>query len=144
MLGQHAKSTDVYSTGDDAEFTRGQYDWPKCCESQLGGDVLAKDEMIARIWHGRVPVAKSERYLHLMRRVAIPDYQAIPGNLDAICLHRIEDDIAHFEMLTFWDNVEAIKRFAGEDYAAAKYYDFDDEYLIEKEPHVRHFEAYRQ
>jgi hypothetical protein len=102
--------------------------------------------MIARIWHGRVPVEKSERYLHLMRTVAIPDYKAIPGNLDALCLHRIEDDgdIVHIEMLTFWENVEAIKRFAGEDYVAAKYYDFDDEYLIEKEPHVRHFEAYRQ
>jgi hypothetical protein len=100
--------------------------------------------MIARMWHGRVPAEKSERYLHLMRTVAIPDYKAIDGNLDALCLHRIESNIAHIEMLTFWENVEAIKRFAGEDYAAAKYYDFDDEYLIEKETHVRHFEAYRQ
>jgi heme-degrading monooxygenase HmoA len=101
--------------------------------------------MIARIWHGMVPVAKSEHYLHLMRTVAIPGYKSIPGNLDAVCLRRIDGDgdIVHFEMLTFWENVEAIKRFAGEDYDAAKYYDFDDEYLLEKEPRVRHFEVHR-
>jgi len=100
--------------------------------------------MIARIWHGTVPAEKSERYLHLMRTVAIPDYRATPGNLDALCLHRTDGEIAHFEMLTFWENVEAIKRFAGEDYELAKYYDFDEQYLIMREAKVRHFEAYRQ
>jgi len=100
--------------------------------------------MIARIWHGTVPAEKSERYLHLMRTVAIPDYRATPGNLDALCLHRTDGEIAHFEMLTFWENVEAIKRFAGEDYELAKYYDFDEQYLIMRAAKVRHFEAYRQ
>jgi hypothetical protein len=44
-------------------------------------------------------------------------------------------------MLTFWDDVDAIKRFAGEDYQQARYYDFDDDFLIEKEAFVLHFEA---
>jgi hypothetical protein len=47
--------------------------------------------------------------------------------------------VAHFEMLTFWDDIDAIKRFAGDDYAAAKYYDFDRSFLIELEPFVRHY-----
>jgi hypothetical protein len=51
-------------------------------------------------------------------------------------------DVAHFEMLTFWDDVGAIKRFAGEDYELAKYYDFDRSFLIELEPEVRHYTAY--
>jgi heme-degrading monooxygenase HmoA len=45
-------------------------------------------------------------------------------------------------MLTFWDDTDAIKRFAGDDYSMAKYYDFDSDYLIEMEPHVRHHEVY--
>ena len=100
--------------------------------------------MIARIWHGIVPTRKSDKYLQLMRTVAIPDYRSTLGNLDAICLHRVEGEIAHFEMLTFWEDVEAIKRFAGEDYEVATYYDFDDQYLVMREAKVRHFEAYRQ
>jgi hypothetical protein len=44
-------------------------------------------------------------------------------------------------MLTFWDDIEAIKRFAGADYSMAKYYDFDSDYLIEKEAGVRHYEV---
>jgi hypothetical protein len=45
-------------------------------------------------------------------------------------------------MLTFWEDVAAIKRFAGEDYHVAKYYDFDRSFLIELEPYVRHYAMY--
>jgi heme-degrading monooxygenase HmoA len=88
-----------------------------------------------------VPVSKATEYLDLMRRVALPEYLATPGNREAWCLHRTEADVTHFEMLTFWDGTEAIKRFAGDDYSMAKYYDFDSDYLIEMEPHVRHYEV---
>jgi hypothetical protein len=88
-----------------------------------------------------VPSDLADRYLALMREVALPDYKATPGNLGAWRLTRREDEIVHFEMLTFWTDLEAIKRFAGEDFERAKYYDFDAEFLIEQELHVRHYEA---
>ena len=95
--------------------------------------------MIARLWHGAVPAAKADAYLAHMRNVAIPDYQSTPGTLGAWCLHRAEGDVVHFQMLSFWPDIEAIKRFAGEDYEVAKYYDFDRDFLIELEPHVTHY-----
>ena len=95
--------------------------------------------MIARRWHGRVPEAKAEAYLKLMREVAIPDYRSVSGNRGAWCLHRREGDLVHVEMFSFWEDADAIRRFAGEDVDVAKYYDFDAEYLLEKEPHVLHF-----
>lgn len=98
--------------------------------------------MIARLWHGAVPAAKKADYLERMRTVALPDYQSIAGNRGAFCLCRMEGDVAHFEMLTFWDDVDAIKRFAGEDYETAKYYDFDRSFLIEMEPKVLHYTAF--
>ena len=98
--------------------------------------------MIARIWHGMVPAPKSEAYLELMRTVALPEYLATQGNRGAWCLHRAEGDVTHFEMLTFWDDFDAIKRFAGDDYEQAKYYKFDSDYLLEQEPRVLHFEVY--
>ena len=97
--------------------------------------------MIARIWHGMVPISKADEYLDLMRRIALPEYLATRGNRGAWCLYRIEGEVAHFEMLTFWDDTDAIKRFAGDDYSMAKYYDFESDYLIEMEPHVRHYEV---
>jgi hypothetical protein len=56
-------------------------------------------------------------------------------------LHRREANVTYFEILTFWDDTDAIKRFAGEDFSLAKYYDFDSDYLIEKEVGVRHYEV---
>jgi hypothetical protein len=98
--------------------------------------------MIARIWRGAVPAAKAEAYQTLMREVALADYRATPGNLGAWCLHRVEGDTAHFEMLTFWTDLEAIKGFAGEEVERARYYDFDDDFLLEKPERVEHFEAF--
>jgi hypothetical protein len=98
--------------------------------------------MIARKWHGAVPAARCEEYLNRMRKVALPDYRSIPGNRGAFCLSRTEGEVAHFEMLTFWDDVDAIKRFAGEDFELAKYYDFDRSFLIELEPQVLHYTLY--
>ena len=97
--------------------------------------------MIARRWHGRVPNSLAEEYLRLMREVALPDYRGTPGNRGAWCLSRTEGDITHVEMLTFWADFAAIRRFAGEDVGVAKYYDFDDRFLLEKERGVLHFEA---
>jgi len=91
-----------------------------------------------------VPVSKGDAYLDLMRRVALPEYLATRGNRGAWCLCRTEADVTHFEMLTFWNDTDAIRRFAGDDYSMAKYYDFDSDYLIEKEAHVRHYEVYTQ
>jgi len=61
-----------------------------------------------------------------------------------LCLHRVDGSLAHFQMLTFWDDVDAIKRFAGEDYQRARYYDFDNDFLVEKEPAVLHFEVHNR
>jgi hypothetical protein len=95
--------------------------------------------MIARMWHGMVPVSKADEYLDLMRTIALPEYLATGGNRGASCLRRTEANVTHFEMLTFWEDTNGIKRFAGDDFSMAKYYDFD--YLIEKEACVRHYEV---
>jgi hypothetical protein len=91
-----------------------------------------------------VAISKADEYLGLMRRIALPEYLATRGNRGAWCLYRTEANVAHFEMLTFWDDNDAIKRFAGNDFSMAKYYDFDSDYLIEMEARVRHYEVYSE
>jgi heme-degrading monooxygenase HmoA len=97
--------------------------------------------MIARRWHGRVPAVKAEEYLRLMEQVGLPDYRSTEGNRGAWCLHRREGDVVHVEMFTFWDDLEAIRRFAGDDLTKAKYYDFDPDFLLELEPEVTQFDV---
>ena len=96
--------------------------------------------MIARRWHGRVPAEKAAAYVELMQTVGLPDYRSTQGNRGAWCLHRRDGEIVHVEMLTFWEDEAAIRRFAGADMARAKYYDFDADYLLEMEPEVVHLE----
>jgi len=95
--------------------------------------------MIARRWHGRVPADKAEEYLRLTQEHGLKDYRAIEGNLGAWCLHRQEGDIVHVETFSYWRDLDAIRRFAGDELEAARYYDFDDDFLLEKEPLVLHF-----
>ncbi|MEA3065839.1 MAG: hypothetical protein QOJ27_2291, partial [Sphingomonadales bacterium] len=68
-------------------------------------------------------------------------YRSTAGNIGAWRLHRREGDVVHVEMLTLWEDDAAIRRFAGKDIAAAKYYEFDSDFLLEMEPEVVHLEA---
>lgn len=95
--------------------------------------------MIARHWSGSVPNEKARAYLDLMRDVAIPDYRRIEGNIAALCLHSANGPQVDVEMLTIWDDMEAIKAFAGEEPERAKYYDFDDDFLLSKNEFVEHW-----
>ena len=97
--------------------------------------------MIARRWHGRVPAARADEYLKLMKEVGLADYRSTQGNRGAWCLHRREGDVVHVEMFTLWDDEAAIRRFAGDELTRAKYYDFDPYFLLELEPEVTHFEV---
>ncbi len=98
--------------------------------------------MIARIWRGEVPAERADEYLDLMRTVALPDYRSTPGNRGAFALRRVRGDRAEFLMLTFWESLESVEAFAGDDPSAAKYYDFDANFLLEMVPTVDHFEVY--
>ena len=98
--------------------------------------------MIARMWHGRVPIAKADAYLAFLLRRALPDYRSVPGNRGAWVLRRDEGRITHFTTLTHWDSIKAIQAFAGREVARAKYYPEDSGFLLEFEPTVSHYELY--
>ncbi|MEW6286178.1 MAG: antibiotic biosynthesis monooxygenase [Chloroflexota bacterium] len=97
--------------------------------------------MIARIWHGITPASKADEYVEFLNKTWVKDYQAVEGNLGVYVLRRIEGGQAHFLTLTFWDSVEAIKRFAGEEYEKARYYPEDKDFLLEFEEKVAHYEV---
>ncbi|WPP49108.1 antibiotic biosynthesis monooxygenase family protein [Catalinimonas niigatensis] len=97
--------------------------------------------MIARTWHGVVPIEKGDAYYEYLLKTGLNDYQHTEGNLGLQVLRRSEGDKMHYFLITFWDSYEAIKAFAGEDYEKARYYPEDKAYLIEFEPFVTHYEV---
>jgi heme-degrading monooxygenase HmoA len=99
------------------------------------------NNMISRMWHGTVPTTKAKAYREFLNKHAIPDYQAVKGNISVHILERAEGDVTHFMTLTFWESMEAIKGFAGEEVESAQYYEEDKDFLLEFEPWVVHYEV---
>lgn len=97
--------------------------------------------MIARTWHGAVPAEKADAYHDYLLETGVPDYRKTPGNRGVYVLRRSEGDTTHFLLLTLWDSLEAIRAFAGDDVERARYYPEDEEYLMELEPTVMHYEV---
>jgi len=89
--------------------------------------------MIVRMWHGRVDASKSDEYAEFMKQRAAPDYRSVDGLQKLLFLRKNEKDVAHFLLVTYWDSMESVKKFAGEQPERAKYYPEDDQFLLEKE-----------
>ena len=100
--------------------------------------------MIARIWHGKTRAKDYEAYSKFLKDRAIPDYKGTEGFKRLIFLRQLKGDEAHFLLITFWENIDAIKKFAGEDYEKAKYYPEDNDFLLEFEENVEHYEVFAE
>ncbi len=97
--------------------------------------------MIARTWHGAVPESKADAYHDYLMETGISEYRATPGNRGAYIFRRVQGGEAHFLLLTLWDSWDAIRAFAGDDVERAKYYPADEEFLLELEPNVTHYDV---
>lgn len=97
--------------------------------------------MIGRTWHGRVPTEKADAYYTYLQRTGLSDYVKTPGNRGVYVLRRTDGEVTHFLLLTFWDSLDAIRAFAGDEYERARYYPEDDEFLLEREPYVSHYDV---
>jgi heme-degrading monooxygenase HmoA len=100
--------------------------------------------MVVRMWHGRVPTHRAQSYRAFLNERAIPDYQSAAGNLSVYILERRESEVTHVITLTFWQSMESIKAFAGDQVETAKYYSEDKDFLMEFEPAVVHYEVVGQ
>ena len=89
--------------------------------------------MVVRMWHGRVDSSKSDEYAEFMKQRAAPDYSSVDGLQKLLFLRKDEEEVAHFLLVSCWDSMESVKRFAGEEPEKAKYYPEDDQFLLEKE-----------
>ena len=97
--------------------------------------------LIARIWRGQTLAAKADDYTKYLSEKGVRAIANIPGNRGVQLLNMVRDDVADFQVLSYWDSIEAIKRFAGDNYEKVHHLPDDPTYLIGAEPTVRHFEV---
>jgi heme-degrading monooxygenase HmoA len=97
--------------------------------------------MIARMWRGRTHAEKADAYHEYLRATGLKEYAETPGNRGVYVLRRTEGGVAEFLLVSLWESMDSVRAFAGDEPEDAVYYPEDDEYLLEREPTVAHYEV---
>jgi heme-degrading monooxygenase HmoA len=75
--------------------------------------------MIVRSWRGWASPEKAHAYEAHFSRNVVPELKAVPGFLGASLLKAQQAARVEFLVLTRWASFDAVKAFAGTDYAKA-------------------------
>ena len=97
--------------------------------------------MIARTWRGWTRSADADAYVEYLQRTGIKEYRETPGNRAAFILRRRDGDRTEFVTLTFWDSLDAVRGFAGDQLEQAVFYPEDDRFLIDRETTASHYDV---
>jgi heme-degrading monooxygenase HmoA len=101
--------------------------------------------MILRTWRGWVRSDHVAAYAEYVEETGLSAYRATDGNRGCQLVSRdLGDGRAEVVTLSWWDSMEAIRGFAGDDVAVAKFYPEDDQFLVDRETTAAHFEVRAQ
>ncbi|MBI5068202.1 MAG: antibiotic biosynthesis monooxygenase [Deltaproteobacteria bacterium] len=98
---------------------------------------------IARCWHGKTTRDRADAYEKILA-AAIARFPGIPGNR-GYQLMRLDggpdgEAYVEFQVISYWDSLEAIRGYAGDDVRRTRDLPQDGEYLVDREPHVRNYQ----
>src|SRR5690349_7206418 len=97
--------------------------------------------MIARIWRGIASGTRNaDAYERHVTKTVLPSLSSIPGHRGARVLRRPDGARVEFLVVTFWDSIDAIRRFAGERAETAVVEPEARAVLAEFDDFVRHYE----
>ena len=97
--------------------------------------------MIARIWRGITLAEKADEYVAYLNETGLRDYAKTPGNQGVTVLRRQQGEHCEIVLISLWESMAAVRAFAGEHPERSVYYPEDEQYLLEMEPLVRHYEV---
>ena len=104
---------------------------------------LKPKPMIARIRHGRTLTAKADEYERYLNASGVERMLKTDGNHGVEVLRKSDGPRTDFVVISYWESIDAVKRFAGKEFEKAVILDRDREFLIEVEPNVLHYEVVR-
>lgn len=96
--------------------------------------------MVLRTWRGRTRLEDRDRYFSYLQETGVKECKATPGNQGVILAWREREGQAEFFFLSLWESMKAVERFAGSSPKMAVFYPEDEEFLVDKDLHVDHYE----
>jgi heme-degrading monooxygenase HmoA len=97
--------------------------------------------MIARSWRGYSTLAMQEAYPRHLLHTVRPKLEQLPGFRGLYLLRNRHPKEVEFLVLTFWDSMEAIRRFAGEQPEVAVVEPEAQAALVRYDAQVSHYEV---
>jgi heme-degrading monooxygenase HmoA len=97
--------------------------------------------VIARFWRGWTRAVDAHHYDEHYRADVLPGLRQIAGFRGARLLQRVVDDETEFVSVTFFDNLDAIRAFAGADHEVAVVADDARRVLVRFDDRVVHYEV---
>lgn len=96
--------------------------------------------MIARVWAARATIANAPAYAEHLRTEVIPGLRSVDGYQGAKLLQRADGDEIEIVVVTWWQSLDAIHGFAGDDIGSAVVTDHATGLLAGFDERVLHYE----
>jgi heme-degrading monooxygenase HmoA len=97
--------------------------------------------VITRMWRGWTRAEEADRYDQHYRSEVLSDLRQVPGFRGARLLRRTVAGETEFVSLTFFDDLDAIRSFAGSDCETAVVAEEARKVLVRFDERVRHYET---
>jgi antibiotic biosynthesis monooxygenase (ABM) superfamily enzyme len=97
--------------------------------------------VIARVWRGATLAENGDAYAAYLEETGMRNAREIPGSRGTLVLRRERAGYAEFETILLFESMEDVRGFAGDELDAAVFFELDDEYLVERDLDVRHYEV---
>src|SRR5262249_43171021 len=97
--------------------------------------------MILRAWSAIATPAGADAYVVYAQGTLLPTLRRLEGHRGALVLGRREGDTVKVAVLTLWDSMAAIQRFAGADVTAAVVEPEAQALLTRFDARVEHFDV---
>jgi heme-degrading monooxygenase HmoA len=95
--------------------------------------------MYAREWKCRCPLQHECGFLEYLHDTGIRETSSKHGFMGVQVFTRELEGEKEITFITYWDTLESIKAFSGEDIHAARLYPEDSRFEITPDTHVRHY-----
>ena len=97
--------------------------------------------MISRHWTGLVKKGKEDEYIAHLKNETFKKLDQIEGFVNASILKRAQTEGTEFLIITKWDSLEAIRKFAGENYEVAVVPKIAQEMMISYDLVAKHYQV---
>src|SRR5438874_8192823 len=97
--------------------------------------------MISRIWHGWTKRRDADAYEQMLRAEVLPGIHRVAGYRGAYLLRRDAGEDVEFVTITLFDDMQAVRQFAGPDYTRAVIHEPARHLLSRFDEHSTHYET---